>query len=138
MRKILALTTLLLLAFVATAQQAKYVFYFIGDGLGINHIHGTELYNAAVHTDMENGGKLSFTKFPLRSYVTNHSSSSLVTDSSAAATALASGVKTVNGYMGVDADKRPVKSVAELAAERGMATGVATNVAMNHATPSAF
>lgn len=138
MRKILALTTLLLLAFVATAQQAKYVFYFIGDGLGINHIHGTELYNAAVHTDMENGGKLSFTKFPLRSYVTNHSASSLVTDSSAAATALASGVKTVNGYMGVDDKLQPKATLAERAADRGMKIGVATNVAVNHATPSAF
>ena len=138
MRKILTLTTLLLLAFVATAQQAKYVFYFIGDGLGINHIHGTELYNAAVHTDMENGGKLSFTKFPFRSYVTNHSSSSLVTDSSAAATALASGVKTVNGYMGVDDKLQPKVTLAERAADKGMKVGVATNVAVNHATPSAF
>ena len=133
-----AIVLLLLCTFVAGARQPKYIFYFIGDGLGINHIYGTELYNAAVHPDMERGGKLSFTDFPIRSYITNHSSSSLVTDSSAAATALASGVKTVNGYMGVDADVKPAKNLAELLSERGMYVGVATNVAVNHATPSAF
>ena len=139
MKKLLTFVTLLLFV-VATsaAQQAKYIFYFIGDGLGINHIHGTELYNAAVHTDMADNGKLSFTRFPIRSYVTNHSASSLVTDSSAAATALASGVKSVNGYMGVDAEVAPAVTIAELASERGMKIGVATNVAVNHATPSAF
>lgn len=133
-----AIVLLLLCTFVAGARQPKYIFYFIGDGLGINHIYGTELYNAAVHPDMERGGKLSFTDFPIRSYITNHSSSSLVTDSSAAATALASGVKTVNGYMGVDADVKPAKNLAELLSGRGMYVGVATNVAVNHATPSAF
>lgn len=139
MKRFLTLTTALLL-FVgsATAQQAKYVFLFIGDGMGINHVHGTELYNAAVHKDMPNEGRLSFTRFPVRSYVASHSASSLVTDSSAAGTALASGVKTVNGYMGVDAEKKSVKNIAELAAELGMMTGVATNVGINHATPSAF
>lgn len=139
MKRLLTFVALLLVVVAtSTAQQAKYIFYFIGDGLGINHIYGTELYNAEVHKEMENGGKLSFTRFPIRSYVTNHSSSSLVTDSSAAATALASGVKTVNGYMGVDADKNSVKNIAEIASERGMQVGVVTNVAMNHATPSAF
>lgn len=139
MKRIFSTIMLLLLCtFLAEARQPKYIFYFIGDGLGINHIYGTELYNAAVHPEMERGGKLSFTDFPIRSYVTNHSSSSLVTDSSAAATALASGVKTVNGYMGVDADVKPAKSLTELLSERGMYVGVATNVAVNHATPSAF
>ncbi len=139
MKRLLTLTAaLLLFVSFAAAQQAKYVFLFIGDGMGINHVHGTELYNAAVHKDMPNEGRLSFTRFPVRSFVASHSASSLVTDSSAAGTALASGVKTVNGYMGVDADKKSAKNIAELAAELGMMTGVATNVGINHATPSAF
>ena len=137
-RLITTLTLLLLVVGITTAQRAKYVFYFIGDGLGINHIYGTELYNAAVHPQMPNQGRMSFSTFPLRTYITNHSSSSLVTDSSAAGTALASGVKTVNGYMGVDENLNSAKTIAELAAERGMKVGVATNVGVNHATPSAF
>lgn len=138
-RLITFFVALLLCVGIVDAQgQAKYVFYFIGDGLGINHIHGTELYNAAVKSDMANEGRLSFTRFPIRTFITSHSSSSLVTDSSAAATALSSGVKTVNGYMGVDAEKCPVKNIAEIASEAGMMVGVATNVGVNHATPSAF
>ena len=138
MKKLLTFISLLLIVVFTSSAQPKYVFLFIGDGLGINHIYGTELYNAAVHKDMPDNGKLTFTRFPIRSYVTNHSASSLVTDSSAAATAIASGVKTINGYMGVDADKKSVKNIAELASEMGMKVGVVTNVAMNHATPSAF
>lgn len=139
MKKLLTFVTMLFVAvFAATAQQPKYIFLFIGDGLGINHVYGTELYNAAVHKDMADNGKLSFTRFPIRTYVTNHSSSSLVTDSSAAATAMATGVKTANGYMGVDADKKSVKNITELVSEMGMKVGVVTNVGINHATPSAF
>lgn len=138
MKRLLTLVILLFTLLSVEAQQAKYIFYFIGDGMGISHIRGTEIYNAAVNPDMEGGGRLSFTRFPVHTFVENHSSSSLVTDSSAAATALASGVKTVNGYMGVDADKRSVKTIAEVAAERGMKLGTITNVGVNHATPSAF
>ena len=139
MKKLLTFVTMLFVAvFAAAAQQPKYIFLFIGDGLGINHVYGTELYNAAVHKDMADNGKLSFTRFPIRTYVTNHSSSSLVTDSSAAATAMATGLKTANGYMGVDADKKSVKNITELVSEMGMKVGVVTNVGINHATPSAF
>ncbi|MBQ2424768.1 MAG: alkaline phosphatase, partial [Alistipes sp.] len=140
MRRLTTLITLIALCVgVCSAEKRpKYIFMFIGDGLGINHIYGTELYNAAVHPDRPNHGQMSFSRFPIRTYVTNHSSSSLVTDSSAAATALAAGVKTANGYMGVDAEKRSVKNIAELVSELGMKVGVVTNVGMNHATPSAF
>ena len=58
-RLITTLTLLLLVVGITTAQRAKYVFYFIGDGLGINHIYGTELYNAAVHPQMPNQGRMS-------------------------------------------------------------------------------
>ena len=100
MKRLLTFVAMLLVVVsVSAQQQAKYIFLFIGDGLGINHIYGTELYNAAIHPEMENNGRVSFSRFPVRTFVSNHSSSSLVTDSSAAATAIASGVKTVNGYM---------------------------------------
>lgn len=122
----------------ATAQQPKYIFLFIGDGMGINHVRGTELYNAAVYPDMANGGELSFTRFPVRTFCNTHSASSLVTDSAAAGTALATGVKTSNQALGVDADKQPIKNLGEIASDAGMMVGVASNVPMNHATPSVF
>ncbi len=129
---------LLLIVGSATSQQVKYIFMFVGDGMGINHVLGTELYNAAVHPEMANGGRLSFTRFPVRTYCTSHAATSWVTDSSAAATAMATGVKTIKAYMGVDAEKRPVENVCELAKKQGMKVGIVSNVAMNHATPGAF
>lgn len=119
-------------------SQVKYVFYFIGDGLGINHVRGTELYNAKVHPEMANGGELSFTRFPVHTFITTHSAASLVTDSAAAGTALATGVKTINGYLGVDAEERSVKNITEFVKERGWKVGICSNVGINHATPSAF
>lgn len=64
--------------------------------------------------------------------------SGYVTDSAAAATALASGVKSYNGAIGVDSNKRKVKSVLQLAKEQGMRTGVAVTSQIVHATPAAY
>lgn len=64
--------------------------------------------------------------------------SGYVTDSAAAATALASGVKSYNGAIGVDSNKQPVKSVLHLAKEKGMRTGLAVTSQIVHATPAAY
>ena len=95
------ISVLLLVAFLAfgcaSNNQPKYVFYFIGDGMGINQVRGTEIYNQATGNGPE---VINFTQFPVQSYVTTHSASALVTDSAAAGTALATGVKTYNSGMG--------------------------------------
>ena len=45
MKKLSITILFFLLAFCQiNAQQAKYVFYFIGDGMGVNQVQGTELY----------------------------------------------------------------------------------------------
>ena len=77
MKRLLTFVAMLLVVVsVSAQQQAKYIFLFIGDGMGINHIYGTELYNAAIHPEMENNGRVSFSRFPVRTFVSNHSSSS--------------------------------------------------------------
>ncbi|MDO5442523.1 MAG: alkaline phosphatase [Bacteroidia bacterium] len=116
-------------------KAPKYVFYMIGDGMGINEVFGTELYNQATGFGP---AQINFAHFPNRTFVTTFSASSLVTDSSAAGTALATGVKTTNNYLGVDSNYNPVSSVAEWAHKAGFGTGVASSVGMNHATPAAF
>ena len=63
---------------------------------------------------------------------------SLVTDSAAAATAIASGVKTNNGAVGVDASGAEVPTVLEAAARRGWACGIVSTTAVTDATPAAF
>lgn len=61
-----------------------------------------------------------------------------VTDSAASATAIATGVITRNGRVGVDADNKPVASIMEAAAEVGYATGLVATSRITHATPACF
>lgn len=64
--------------------------------------------------------------------------SGYVTDSAAGATALAAGVKTYNGAIGVDVDKEPLNTVLAFAKEVGKKTGVVVTSQVNHATPASF
>ena len=61
-----------------------------------------------------------------------------VTDSAAAGTAMAAGVKTYNGAISVDLDKKEVKTVLEEAKENEKATGLVSTSQINHATPASF
>ncbi len=120
------------------AQQAKYIFFFIGDGMGINQIQMTELYSAELQGNI-GVTPLLFTQFPIATIATTYSATNGVTDSAASGTALATGVKTRNGCIGVMKDKTtPLKSIAVRAREAGCKVGVASSVAINHATPAAF
>lgn len=119
----------------AEPEAPKYVFYFIGDGMGLNHVYGTEIYNRDTGYGPE---KINFLQFPVVVPITTYSANSRVTDSAAAGTALATGHKTNNGSLGMDADKQSVTSVAMWAKEAGFGSGVATSVGINHATPAAF
>ena len=60
------------------------------------------------------------------------------TDSAASGTAIATGVKTLNGILGIDGAGNKVQNVAERAAEIGKSTGVVTSVQFSHATPAAW
>ena len=64
--------------------------------------------------------------------------SGYVTDSAAAATALATGVKSYNGAIGVDVNKQPVNSVMHYAKRNGMRTGLAVTSQIVHATPASY
>ena len=133
------LGTLLLLLVVATGfAQPKYIFYFIGDGMGPSHVLATELYLGELQGVIGRPQKLVFTQFPESAFVTTFSASNGVTDSAASGTALSTGSKTSNGRIGKDAEGNDVYSVARTAKNCGMAVGVATTVCINHATPSAF
>ena len=116
-------------------NSPKYVFYFIGDGMGINQAIGAEEYNQATGYGP---AVINFTQFPVRGFVTTSSANSLVTDSAAAGTALATGVKTYNSAIGMNMDEQPVSNLSEWAKAAGYGTGVATTVGVNHATPASF
>ena len=137
MKRILG--TLLLLLFTATGfAQPKYIFYFIGDGMGPSHVLATELYLGELQGVIGRPQQLVFTQFPESAFVTTFSASNGVTDSAASGTALSTGKKTSNGRIGTDAEGNNIYSVAMVAKNAGMAVGIATTVCINHATPSAF
>ncbi len=118
--------------------QAKYVFYFIGDGMGVNQVNATEIFLGQVE-GKHGTSPLCFASFPYAAFITTHSASSGVTDSAAAGTALATGEKTQNGALGLDETlTHPINSIAWTAKQNGMAVGVTTTVTTDHATPAAF
>jgi len=128
------------LLFVATgiAQQAKYVFYFIGDGMGISHIGATEAYLAA-EDGKEGFEHLNFTQFPVNGISTTHAGNRLITGSAAAGTALATGKKTSINTISMDPTKKiPLQTIAEKAKKEGFKVGIISSVSIDHATPAVF
>jgi alkaline phosphatase len=124
----------LLLALAAHAApgdepRARRAVLMIGDGMGLGQVTAGMI--AA-------GGTLQLDRFPVVGLSRTRASDNLVTDSAAAATAMASGVKTYNGAIGVDSEKRPVPTLVELARAGGLATGVVVTCSVTHATPAAF
>lgn len=139
-RMLLALVICLLMAQPVLAGKAKYVFLFIVDGMSMSQIYVAESYKAILEGKAARPGasRLAFTHFPHQAMTTTYSSESLITDSAAAGTAIATGTKTYNAGVGVDADGKPVTSVAEMARDKGMKVGIITSVSLDHATPAAF
>ena len=139
MKKLSIMLAFIMLAIsYSFAQKAKYVFYFIGDGMGVNQVQGTELYHAELEGNI-GIQPLTFTQFPFFTVATTYSATNGVTDSAASGTALATGNKTKNGTLGMLKDhKTNVNSVAMWAKNAGCRVGIATSVSVDHATPAAF
>ena len=138
MKRLLGTALLLLVVLASFAKTPKYVFYFIGDGMGPSHVLGTEYYLGELEGVIGRPNKLCFTQFPKSAFVSTFSKSNGVTDSAASGTALATGSKTKNGYLGVEMDTTVVYSVAHAAKQAGYAVGISSTVGINHATPGAF
>lgn len=129
----------LFVVFGAFAQQKpKYVFFMIGDGMGLNQINLTEVFLAA-QEDRNTVFPLIFSTFPYATFATSYSLSHGVTDSAAGGTALAVGQKTRNGVLGMDsAATKTYRSIAYAAKEAGLKVGITTSVSIDHATPASF
>jgi alkaline phosphatase len=109
--------------------KPKNVILLIGDGMGLPQITGAMYMN-------EN--KTVFERFKNIGFHKSHASDNLVTDSAAGATAFASGVKTYNGAIGVNARKESVPTLLEMAEKKEMATGLVASSSITHATPASF
>lgn len=148
MKKFLAILCALVLALgcvSATAEEntaPKYVFMFIGDGMGNPQVTATQYYLGSIqHPDSEFPvpADLSFTKFPYLGLVTTYDSSSFCPDSASTATSMASGKKTLSGVINYDVTlTHPYRLITEYAKEAGKKIGVITSVSVDHATPAAY
>lgn len=118
-------------------QKAKYVFFFIGDGMGAAHRTLAEMYLSALNGETGQA-HLTMNSFPVQGYATTYSLNSYITCSAASGTALSTGYKTNNGMIAVSPDTIPYLTIAEAAKKAGKSVGILTNVMLNHATPAAF
>lgn len=111
-----------------SSRKPTKVIYMIGDGMGLATISAASMTARPLHLE----------SFPVVGLAKTTSANSQVTDSAASATALAGGVKTRNGMVGMDPDKKPVESVLIDAQKRGQAVGLVATVTITHATPAGF
>lgn len=118
-------------------KPAKYIFLFIGDGMGMGQVSVTESY-LSYKAGKLGGEQVSFTQFPYLALCTTHSANRNITCSAAAGTAIACGAKTNNEHIGVDPEGKPLESIAYNLHDKGYNVGIMTSVPVNHATPAAF
>ncbi|MEV6910696.1 alkaline phosphatase [Amycolatopsis sp. NPDC051071] len=118
----------------AGAPVARNIIYLQGDGLGLGQRDLLRLALKGKH------GDLAMDDLPVTGLVRTSSDDpdEIVTDSAAAATALATGHKTRNGAVGVDVHGRPLETILERAKRAGKSTGLVTTAQVTGASPAAF
>lgn len=110
-------------------EPAKNIILIIGDGLGLPQRTAAEKFQ---------GDRLVMDQLPVQGITTTTAANRFITGSAAASTAMASGIKTNIGMVGLDPKGKKVKTLAELAKEKGMKVGIVSSVSIDHATPAAF
>jgi alkaline phosphatase len=113
-------------------QKPKNIILMIGDGMGVGHI---TLARLAVQAE---GKSLVMDSMKIGGIVQTRAANSVVTDSAAAGTALATGWKTNVGMISVLPDNTPAISLLEIAQEMGKTTGLVTTTTITDATPAVF
>jgi len=110
-------------------SKPKNIILMIGDGMGLAQMY-------AAYTTLQDNMNIS--RCNQIALVKTFSESNYITDSAAAATALATGRKTNNGMLGMLPDKTPLKSIVKYAEEKGLSTGIVATSSLTHATPAGF
>lgn len=124
-----ALLALALTTSCSSEPQVKNVIYLIGDGMGFGAVTSLLLSEDEV---------TGFEQAPVVGLHETCSADNYVTDSAAGGTALATGTRTNNGYVGADPDGAQLTSVLRKAQAMGKKTGIVVNTTLTEATPAAF
>jgi alkaline phosphatase len=112
-----------------SGKKAINVIVLIGDGMGSAHTYAA--YTA-------NGGQLNMFNMPFTGFSRTQSTNNYITDSGAGGTALACGVRTKNGAIGVDSSGRILRNLSEIMAEKRKKIGLVSTSSITHATPASF
>jgi len=107
----------------------KNVIYLIGDGMGFGAVSSLLLSEDSV---------TGFEQAPVIGLSETCSANNYVTDSAAGGTALATGTRTNNGYVGADPEGNQLTSILREAQEMGKSTGIVVNTTLTEATPASF
>ena len=110
-------------------EKPENVIYLIGDGMGFGAVSSLLL-------TMEE--KTGFEQAPVIGLSETCSANNYVTDSPAGGTALATGTRTCNGFLGVGPDSVQLESLLKKAQKMGKKTGIVVNTTLTEATPGAF
>jgi alkaline phosphatase len=110
-------------------KSLKNVVFLIGDGMGIAQVYAGMVAN---------GNKLNLERCTYSGFSKTYSSNKFTTDSGAGGTALACGVKTKNGMIGMSPDSVAAQSILELSSKNKLVTGIVVACAVTHATPASF
>ena len=106
------------------------IILMIGDGMGFEHI------KLGRWVEVGPDGNLTMDTFPYNWSIATHSLDEAITDSAAAATALATGNKTNNGWVGMTPIDSDLDTILEIAESMGKSTGLISTTRYNHATPA--
>ncbi len=110
----------------------KYIFYFIGDGMGMAHVKIAEAV-------LEDDQVLLMTTLPVSGMASTHAENRYITGSAAAGTALATGHNTTIGTIAKSGNhSTSLKTIAEMSKDNGMRVGIVSSVSIDHATPACF
>jgi alkaline phosphatase len=117
---------------IVAGDEVKNVILLIGDGMGFGQVALARMTAAGMN------GKLHMEQLTITGLMTTHPANEVVTDSAAAATAMACGIKTNNGVVGMDPDGKEYLTILEGARQKGMSTGLVATSTITHATPACF
>ncbi|MFP6597245.1 MAG: alkaline phosphatase [Candidatus Hydrogenedentota bacterium] len=113
--------------------EPKNAILFIGDGMGVTQITAARTYSANARD-----GELTLDTFEQVALVRTYSASTMVTDSAASGTAMATGYKTNTLMIGQLPDGKVLESVLKKAKKSGRSVGIVTTTSVTHATPASF
>ncbi|GAB2990126.1 alkaline phosphatase [Psychrosphaera aestuarii] len=120
----------------ANVNQPKNIIFMIGDGMGVAHTTSYRYFSDNKSTKVVE--RTVFDELLVGTAATYPDDNTYVTDSAASATALSSGIKSYNGAIGVDVNKKPVLTLLERAKQLGKTTAIVSSSQINHATPASF